>query len=224
MNKATLKRIQILIPSMGILLFILLYIVATLLYPGGSPFDKSTVGFSWLHNYWCNLLNKVAINGQKNAAQPLALIALFTLCFSLGYFWVSFPLYAVMRKVYSLSIQIFGTTAMCICLLLFTDIDHDLITNLASFFGFLALGLTLRALYQHRWRALLCFGVVNVLLVMANNILYYNPALIVYLPVVQKITFASMLTWIVCINAKMFTLSKDKPLLSEVSPPREDRL
>jgi hypothetical protein len=57
------NRKILLLPPVGILIFILLYIVAAFFYPGGSEFDTHSDGFSWKHNYWCNLLNELAIKG-----------------------------------------------------------------------------------------------------------------------------------------------------------------
>ncbi|PIQ21332.1 MAG: hypothetical protein COW65_09725 [Cytophagales bacterium CG18_big_fil_WC_8_21_14_2_50_42_9] len=85
-------------PLFGSTLFLLLYFVATLYYPGGSQFDKNTKGFSWAHNYWCNLLNENAINGQPNPARPIALTAMMVLCLTLTVFWYLFPIQADLKK------------------------------------------------------------------------------------------------------------------------------
>ncbi|MEI9920861.1 MAG: hypothetical protein WDO14_19015 [Bacteroidota bacterium] len=88
--------------------------------------------------------------------------------------------------------------------MLFTDIDHDMITNLASLFGLIATIGIMVGLYQTKARMLFAFGVLNMILVCLNNYLYYNQDLIVYLPLVQKVTFVSFLGWIcgVSINAR----------------------
>ena len=196
------------IPLFGTVLFATLYFIATMYYPGGSQFDKSAVGFSWANNYWCNLLNHYAINGQLNTSQPIALAALLILCFSLTFFWQLFPKYTVLGNYGKLTIQIFGTLAMTSGILLFTNFDHDLITNLASLFGLIAMTGTLFGLHKNGWKMLYYFGLLNLILVGVNNVLYYNKELILYLPLVQKITFASFLIWICCINIKIFYLRK----------------
>lgn len=206
-NRRSIKRIWLLAPTIGTLLFAVFYFIATLYYPGGSQINKNSVGFSWTNNYWCNLLNNKAINGQDNTAQSIALIALFVLCLALTLFWWQFPYYTNLSKNYKLTIQIFGTLAMLMGCFLFTELDHDLITNLASFFGFIATIGTLIGLYKNGWKILLYFGLINMLLVITNNFLYYNKGLILYLPLVQKITFATFLTWICCINLKIFNLN-----------------
>jgi len=197
-----------LIPLFGTVLFAALYFTASLNYPGGSQFDKSAVGFSWVNNYWCNLLNDKAINGQLNKAQPIALTAMLILCFSLTFFWLVFPKYILLTNYGKLTIQIFGTLAMTSGILLFTTLDHDFITNLASLFGLIAMIGTLSGLRKNGWKMLYYFGLFNLILVGVNNLLYYNKELILYLPLIQKITFATFLIWICCIDIKIYQLRK----------------
>ncbi len=199
-----IKNILVLIPILGTVFFVVLYIVATFLYPGGSQADKNAVGFSWTNNYWCNLLNENAINGQLNPAKPVALTAMFLLCFTLAYFWFLFPNKINLNHKLRLVIQISGTLSMTIALLLFTNINHDLITNLASSFGAIATIGTFAGLYKNKWFGLFAFGLLNILLVGLNNLCYYNKELIVYLPVIQKITFATFLIWICCITTNLY--------------------
>jgi hypothetical protein len=66
-------RTWLLVPAAGSVVFALMYFIATLLYPGGSQADKAAIGFSWLHNYWCNLMNENGINGEPNRGQMMAL-------------------------------------------------------------------------------------------------------------------------------------------------------
>eukprot|EP01041_Mallomonas_annulata_P035984 gene35984-59008_t len=53
--------------------------------------NQNAKGFSWVHNFWCNLLNETAINGEKNSARPIALVAMLVLSASLSLFWIIFP-------------------------------------------------------------------------------------------------------------------------------------
>lgn len=189
---------------LGVIIFVILYIVATLLYPGGSQLDKNAIGFSWVNNYWCNLLNGTAINGQPNPAKPIAMAGMFILCLTLILFWILFPIRIGLNKALKLTIQISGTIAMVIAFFLFTNLNHDLITNLASAFGFIAIVGTFIGLYKAKWFGLFVFGLLNVLLIGLNNYLYYSEELIVYLPLVQKVTFASFLIWLCCISKELY--------------------
>ena len=199
-TQVDIKRLWVLTPIFGTVSFAILYFVATFYYPGGSQFDKNSIGFSWKDNYWCNLLNDEAINGQANSAQPIALTAMLVLCITLAFFWSQFPKYTNLCKTYKLTIQISGTLAMLIGFFLFTKFDHDLITNLASLFGLIATAGTFLGLFKNGWKTLFYFGLFNIILVIANNFLYYNKDLISYLPIVQKITFMTFLIWICLID------------------------
>ena len=143
----------ILLPVLGIITFVLLYIIAALNYPGGSAFNKQSTGFSWAHNFWCTLLNDQAINGEANPAKPIAMVAMLVLCFSLGVFWWLFPRYTGAERNYKMIIPISGILSMITGLLLFTPLDHDLI---------------------------------------------------IYLPIVQKITFATILIWFCWVDISIY--------------------
>lgn len=191
-------------PVGGTIIFIILYLIATFLYPGGSQADKNSTGFSWANNYWCTLLNETAINGKYNAAKPVAFAAMAVLCFTLSYFWFIFPKKAPTGKYIRLTIQITGILAMAASLFLPTDINHDIITNAASLFGLIAVAGTLILLFRLKWYWLFAFGLFNILLTALNNYLYYSPEGIIYLPIIQKITFAAFLIWVCCISLKIY--------------------
>lgn len=188
-----------LLPVYGSLLFVVLYIAAALLYPGGSQVDKHAQGFSWLNNYWCNLLNEYAINGNFNPARPFAITGMLVLCTTLFLFWFNFPRFAHFKNPAKIIYQLSGFLSMFSAMMLFTRY-HDLATNVAGAFGVIALIGTFAGLRKFQWNKLFAWGVFNLLLVLLNNYLYYNSNLIYLLPVVQKISFASFLCWICCIS------------------------
>lgn len=194
----------VLTPTFGILIFIALYFIASLYYPGGSQVDKNSPGFSWINNYWCNLLNENAMNGQHNTAKPIAMTAMLALCFSLSFFWIVFPQRVKTGKIIRLTIQVSGIISMGVAFFLFTNINHDLITDVASFFGLLATIGTFVVLYRIRWTGLFLFGLINIVLVALNNYVYFTNGLIIYLPVIQKISFATFLIWIGCIDLHLY--------------------
>ena len=198
------RNVWVLAPVLGIMLFIVFYIVATLFYPGGSQVDRNSIGFSWAHNYWCNLLNENAIDGSHNPAKPIAMTWMFVLCVSLISFWFLFTRYTKIGKIINLVIQFSGTLAMMIAFFLFTSLDHDLVTNLASLFGLIAMAGTFIGLYRAKCYLLFMFGLFNLLLVGMNNYFYYSKELIMYLPIIQKISFTSFLTWICSIDIHLY--------------------
>ncbi|OYY23952.1 MAG: hypothetical protein B7Y69_03295, partial [Sphingobacteriia bacterium 35-40-8] len=194
------SKFQLVLPISGIIAFAVFYVLASLQYPGGSQADPQSIGFSWMNNYFCNLLSPIAINGQANVGQPFALFSLLVLALSLALFWWSFPNYLPLSQFQTKIIRIAGVSSMIIACLLFTNINHDVITNTASLFGLIAILTSMWAIYQNKLMGIFIFGLFNLFLVLINNWLYYDASLIKYLPLVQKISFASVLIWIIWIN------------------------
>jgi hypothetical protein len=201
------KKIWVLLPVIGILLFIVLYIIAALLYPGGSQVNANSKGFSWVNNYWCNLLNKNAVNSDVNAARPVALAASFVLCLILSFFWYHFPRHINFTKYGRLTIQFSGAVATIVGMFLFTGL-HDTVVNVAALFGVVALTGTLIGLYKSNCYGLFWFGIFNLLLVVLNNYIYYTKGLIIYLPAIQKISFTSFLLWICIVSMNIYQKTK----------------
>lgn len=181
------KNICSLLPLFGTVIFVCLYILATQFYPGGSSIDEHSKGFSWTHNYWCNLLDEHSINGQYNTARPTALTATLVLILTLAIFWYIFPMQVGLDKRSRLIIQISGAMSMIIGMFLFTN-HHDIVIIAASFCGLVATMGTFVALSRLKWKNLFRLGIFNMALVALNNVLYYGEGLLLYLPVVQKIT------------------------------------
>ena len=197
------KNSWILTPVIGSILFVILYVIAALLYPGGSGIDKTAIGYSWTDNYWCNLLSEKAINGRTNTARLIAIAAMFILCLSLSAFWILFPALTQLKKYHRLLIQAAGTVCMLSSVLLLTSIDHDIAINTSSAFGLIAIIGTLIALYQLKWKRLFVIGLFDLLLVALNNYLYHSNEMM-YLPIVQKFSFLSFLVWFCLIDLKLY--------------------
>ncbi len=197
------KNSWLLLPFFGILLYVLLYIIATFLYPGGNQVDKAFKGFSWAQNYWCNLLNEIAMNDEPNPARPIALTGMAVLCFSLAFFWYIFSLRAGFNRGGRIIIALSGSIAMVFALFLFTGY-HDLTVDAATLFGLIAIIGTFIGLQKLRWKKLFWFGIFNLSLIVVNNILYYNKGLIIYLPAVQKITFLFFLIWFCLVDINLY--------------------
>lgn len=187
------KKWPIYLPVGGIILFALLYVVATLLYPGGSDIDRNAKGFNWLHNYWCELMAPHSQNRQENIARPVAILAMCVLAASLALIWYyvpsRLPLHKSLQKLNSWS----GILSMVMLFFLFTH-DHDKVINIAASLGFTAMLLTSAGLYRKKMFFLFSLGVFCFLLGLLNTWLYYSGQRY-YLPVVQKVTFILFLSW-----------------------------
>jgi hypothetical protein len=209
-KRVSLKDFLLIIPIVGITAFLAFYILAALLYPGGSQAYPNALSYSWEHNFFCTLLNETAINGQANKGQIFAIMSLIFLAISMANFYWTFPKQYSLSKLLSKLIQYTGLISMGFACLLLTNLDHDFITNLASVFGLIATIGTILALYQLKKQGLFVFGLLNLLLVVLNNWFYYHADLIVYLPLIQKISFASVLIWVIAINLTCYFTNTKK--------------
>ena len=200
----------LLLPAGGMGLFAVLYGVAAALYPGGSPADKTAPGFSWLHNYWCNLLTAVAINGQPNPAQPVALAAMGVLCLSIMLFWYYLPPLFQFGPRVAGTVRLAGIFSMVAAGFLSTEL-HDLVISIACLLGVVALGATFAGLYQARRLRLLALGALCLVLLGINNYVYYSQHFILALPVIQKITFVLFLLWFSLLSVAVYNQGRLRP-------------
>lgn len=192
-----------LLPTVGILFFLIFYIYASTLYPGGSQFNRNSDSFSWWGNYWCDLLRKKAYNGMPNISRPFAIASTFSLCFGVGIFYYLFPSHFMMRKFWRRVVKLLGVTSMIFAFFLFTD-KHDIMLSIAGVLGIIALIGTLVALKRNNSFGLLWIGGICAFLVVVNNYMYYAATYIEFLPFIQKITTVFILIWIVGLNLVFF--------------------
>jgi hypothetical protein len=196
------KSFWILAPFIGAIIFVILYIAAAMLYPGGSQADTHSKGFSWIHNYWCNLLNEKGLNGEANAARNIAVAAMVVLIASLAGFWAICARLLFSKR--GTRVLLISAGLLCVATLAFLSTAfHDAVINISGAFGLIAMVICYVGIYKKGWNLLLAFGIFNILLLALNNYLYYGghfgP-----LPLVQKITFFSFLVWICLVDIRLY--------------------
>jgi len=186
----------------GIILFFGLFYFASTLYPGGSQFDEHTVGFNWMHNYWCDLLGKNASNGQPNPARPFAIFAMILLCGSVGIFLYQLAQAFTQTVLWKKIIQICGCCSMLFAAFIFTEY-HDEMILISSLFGVFAVIGVLKIIYQSNLLFYQLSGLICLFLLGLNNVIYYTGIGLSILPFIQKITFGGVLFWILGMNTKI---------------------
>jgi hypothetical protein len=191
-----------LLPLYCIVVFFCLFAIAAWRYPGGTKFDKSTVGFSMRHNYWCDMLDATAYNGQPNPGSKIAIIATLVLCFGVAWLCYFFPLKTNTVPLLRWGIQVFGIGSMCIFALLFTPLHNLVILVGAPLGGIALLGVTV-ILQRLGWHGLFYCAMCCFLLAAANYIVYQTKVGLGILPVLQKATFALFAIWIALVNWEM---------------------
>ena len=194
-----------LMPCIGIVIFISLYLVSTFLYPGGSTYDPGILGFDWLHNYWCDLTGAVAKNGAPNTARPVALAAMIILCTSIAVFWFILPTLFQNKPQYQV-IRYTGIPSMAIAIFMFTGY-HDTVIHLGGVFAGVALVLTFVGLHEHSYYRLFWSGLCCLVLILFNYFIYETGTWLTLLPIVQKITFGIVAVWVCVVDMRIYRLT-----------------
>lgn len=183
-----------LIPIGGIIVFVVLYIVAALAYPGGSDANVQGDGFSLLHNYWCELMDPYARNGRWNPARPIALSAMAILCLSLTFYWYCLPDAFPTAGFRRIAIRSAGILSMLVAPFVFTH-RHDAIVMTAGVFGMAAFTVSLWEMQRLRVRFLFALGACALALVLLCYYIFRSEWQLAALPLLQKLAFLFCLLW-----------------------------
>ncbi len=197
----------LLLPVFGFCLYVLLYLVAVFQYPGGSEVDRSSVGFNWMQNYWCDLLAHNAENGLPNTARTIAITAMVVLCLSIALYSYFVPRLLDLPKWTKIVISTSGILSMGVLAFLQVG-NHDTVINASVALGLLSILLTLWGMFHLRLWGFIIFGIVCLLLALLNIYVYYSKTWIGALPVIQKISFLAFLLWFSLVSVKVYTHQK----------------
>ncbi|ARV05748.1 hypothetical protein BTO04_03105 [Polaribacter sp. SA4-10] len=198
-----LHKILVILPFVGLFLFVCFYIIASLQYTGGSFVAPDHLNFSLKNNYLCDLLETYQIDGTLNQARLFARIALVVICFSILLFWTLFIKLFPRKSKLQVLMQIMGILSMLVLLFLVSG-NHDIIIRIAGFFGTIAHLIALYELYKIGYFKLTLFGVFSFLLFLMNYFLYELALLLYLLPIIQKITFILFLSWFTILNSIIY--------------------
>ncbi len=203
-GKATYKKpIGLLIPILGMLLFVFFYFKAAFLYPGGSQFSPTAEGFSFLNNYLCDLLDRTTVYGAPNPSNRPARLALFLLCSCLTVLWYYLPKLFKRKGLHLAVVRVAGISSMVITLFLSSN-SHDLVIYIAGIMGLLAIVITIIALFREGYQELFALGIFCLAIFLLNFYIYETEILITALPAIQKITFLSFIGWFALLDISLY--------------------
>ena len=103
---------------------VILIVIASLVYPGGSLLDKNAVGFGWSKNFISNLFASKAINGAENPARIWAIIGMAFQSVGYGIFFINMSKKIPSRQWANI-LKFIGATNMLLIFLIATPL-HDL--------------------------------------------------------------------------------------------------
>lgn len=204
-----LKKIQnskqdiALLPTVGMMLFLIFYAIAATHYPGGSMVSPEHPGFDFKNNYLCDLMDEYAINGAPNPSKAYARIAFGILCLSLMLLWYLLPeLFNKKRKLQKI-MSLSGMLSMGVALFLASGI-HDLITRISGIFGILSIIILCAELLKEGFKKHLNFGIITLIMILANFYMYEFESALHHLPLLQKFTFLSCILFFFLLNSSLY--------------------
>jgi len=189
------------IPTICIVLFILLFIYCTTLYPGSSQHDMLSKGFSWQHNYWCDILDEHTYAENPNPARRWGILATLILCIGTGWLFYQFPDRFGGTNTEKWLISGFGIASMLVGSLIFTSL-HNQVIAITSGLALVAILTMFYVLFRQQEWPLFYYGVFACVVMLANNYIYYSKNGVEHLPWIQKISLLIVFAWIVMLNLK----------------------
>ncbi len=199
----TPKSYVLLFPLLGMVSFVVLYIMAALVYPGGSVAYPQQNGFNFWNNYLCDLLDEFALNGELNTARFYARYALTILCTSLLLLWFYLPKLFAKTTLNQHIMWVSGLLSLLVVFFLAAQI-HDEIVRIAGVFGVIAFISSSVELYKAGYVKLCMLGFSCLLIFLVNYYIYETGMYLRSLPVIQKVTFVCCLLWFLVLNLELY--------------------
>ncbi len=183
----------------------LFIVVSTFFYPGGSQHDEMSVGFDLRHNYLCNLLNPIAVNGYENDARPWAVSGLVVLCATAAAFFVRFAK-KIPAKGASNIIKFAGVGAMLAALLTATPYHYLAVTASGTLLMLTLFYITVFVFISklHGFKVL---AVVCLLALYGSSFVYFTQIQLEWLPVLQKASL--LLNLVLILGLDYFSTADD---------------
>lgn len=182
------------VPLVGAILALMLFAFASILYPGGTRLDPTTIGYSWGENTISALFQFVAVNGEVNPARWYAIVAVFIFCFSIGMVFQQIA-QITQAEPHQNWIRGAGVSTVVFAFLVVTPLHHVMVTFALICFLAAALALT-HWLYLRSYRGLLVLGIVAIGLPVLNAVLFYGQLYPQWLPMVQKSGKLAAFIWL----------------------------
>lgn len=187
-------------PMIGLAVYVIVFIYAASLYPGGSLYHADATEYSYFHNLLCDAMDKVTQTGKVNDGRFMAVVSHLILSFTMIAFFLVLPGVFDWKNRNIKMIRYFGVLSMAVFAFMFTDY-HDLVVTITGIIGTIAMipfFIELRRLPDLGFKTIsfLCFGLsIIVFLMFETKIGFY------YLPLIQKIAFVVDAIWVywVCI-------------------------
>ncbi len=188
----------------GVLISLVLMTIAILIYPGGSMFDKSSVGFNLERNFISNLFGSEALNGVRNPSRIWAYMGMILLPVSYALFFINMS-----KKIPDKNagyILKYGGILNVVCMFLIVTPLHDLMLNVSITLFWTCIVVITVFIFKTKLH-LFKFFCVGCLLIFYYSLFLWGTNSWDLLPVMQKVNFINSTLLILALE--YFTKQKD---------------
>lgn len=171
--------------------------IAISLYPGGSMFNKNTIGFNWSTNFISNLFGAKALNGAENPSRVWAIIGMFLIPITYAIFFNRLS-----KKIpdkNAATILKYGGISNVLCMFLIVTPLHDLMLNISITLFWTCIFITTIIIFKTRLHFFKVFCVLC-LLVFYYSIFLWATIDWPLLPLLQKINFVDSTVLIIALD------------------------
>ena len=172
-------------------------VTATLLYPGGSIIDKTSVGFNWSQNFFSNLFLAEALNGASNPSRIWALIGMVFNSIGYGLFFIHTSR-KIPQKHSALVLKSIGLLNMIFTFLIATEL-HDIMVMVSSTMTMLGLFYITVSVLKTKLQWLKFFCILS-LFIFYFTLFLYGAGNWVLLAIMQKVSFLFFILSILAIE------------------------
>jgi hypothetical protein len=196
-----IKKYSVLI---GVVISLILMIIAISIYPGGSMYDKNSIGFNWTKNFISNLFATKALNGSENPSRIWAYLGMIFLPISYAIFFIHMS--KKMPEKNAASILKYGGAANILFMVLIVTPLHDLMLNISiSFFWTCIVVITVfvmkTKLYLFKFLCVIC------LVIFYYSLYLWGTNNWGLLPIMQKVNFIN--STLLILGLEYFTKRED---------------
>lgn len=190
--------------------YLILFILAAIQYPGGSdnlPMCKN--GYSFFHNFLCDTNNEYTHSGIRNLGQSIAVLAHFVLSFTMISFFYVLPGIFSHKNRNTKLIRILGVVSMGIFVFMYKESYHDFAVTLTGVFGSMAFVPIFIELVKFKNKPFKALTYIVFVLSILLYLGFETKVGIYYMPFLQKFVFmvdATLVIW-----TSLIVIRKNKP-------------
>lgn len=182
----------------GIIISLILIIISTTFYPGGSQHDPNSIGYDWKNNYLSNLFTPKAINGINNPARYWAICGVLFLTTSFAIFFAGFSK-KIPAKGAANVIKFCGISSTIFAVLVVTPF-HDEAVRVSSVLMLLTMFYITVFILKSRLYLFKILSILNLLIFYACNYIYFTRNFLEILPVAQKVALLTNISLVICLH------------------------